>query len=74
MTKWDVYDWVIERVKYGDLWLEAYNDAVRIGGYEEDVFYQLQDLGIIEIKMEVDEDKLQKFKDMIDNMRRDEYE
>ena len=74
MTKWDVYDWVIERVEYGDLWLEAYNDAVRIGGYEEDVFYQLQELGIIKLKLEVDEDRLQKFKDMIDNMRRDEYE
>ena len=71
MTKWDVYDWVIERIKYGD-WLEAYNEAVRIDGYEYDVFYHLREIGIIEIKMEVNEDKLKQFEEMIEDMRRNE--
>lgn len=71
MTKWDVYDWVIERIKQGD-WLEAYNEAVRIDGYEYDVFYHLREIGIIEIKMEVNEDKLKQFEDMIADMRRNE--
>lgn len=71
MTKWDVYDWVIERIKQGD-WLEAYNEAVRIDGYEYDVFYHLREIGIIEIKMEVNEDKLKQFEEMIEDMRRNE--
>ena len=67
-TKLDAYESVFERVEQGD-WIDAYNDAVRMDSYNYDIWYQLQDLGIIEIKMEVDECKLQAFKKAIEYMR-----
>ena len=68
------YEEVIEVLKSGDSWIEYYRDWIKEKSYEDEVLLQLQDLGIVEIKLEVDEDKLKKFKDIIEFIQNKERE
>lgn len=66
------YEEVIEVLKSGDCWIEYYRDWIKEKSYEDEVLLQLQDLGIVEIKLEVDEEKLKRFKDIIQNKERED--
>ena len=68
------YEEAIEVLKSGDSWIEYYRDWIKEKSYEDEVLLQLQDLGIVEIKLEVDEDKLKKFKDIIEYIQNKERE
>lgn len=68
------YEEVIEVLKSGDSWIEYYRDWIKEKSYEDEVLLQLQDLGIVEIKLEVDEEKLKKFKDIIEFIQNKERE
>ena len=69
MTKLDAYEGVIERLESRDCLVEAFCEWIEVRGYQKDIFWQLQDLGIVDINIEVDEDKLEKFKETIEYMR-----